>query len=90
MSEGERWLKRESLDGQVPIASAIAALQAVDSDDVWLLGADGFTAPSHPSLDFILDLSDWSESDGARESVRQGLAVLEAWPAGLLVELFVR
>lgn len=90
MSEGERWLKRETLDGQVPIVRAIAALHAVDSDDVWLLGADGFSAPSHPSLDFILDLSDLSESDGARESVRQGLAVLEGWPSDLLVELVVR
>lgn|GEM_PF-4941068 len=90
MSEGERWLKRETLDGQIPIARAIAALHAVDSDDVWLFGADDFTAPSHPSLDFILDPSGLSASDGARESVRQGLAVLERWPADLLVELVVR
>lgn len=90
MSEGERWLKRETLDGQVPIARAIAALQSADSDEVRLLGVDGFVAPSQPSLDFTLDLSDLSKSDGARESVRHGLAVLEGWPADLLVKLVVR
>ncbi len=90
MSSSEQWLDREHLNGQVPIARAIAALRAIDSDDVWLLGADGFTAPNHPTLDFILDLSDLPTGEGATESVRQGLAVLAQWPADLLVELVVR
>lgn len=91
MSNADSWLAQANLNGQVPIARAIAALRAVTPGTVQVLGADGFSALNRPTLQYVLDLSrSVDPTITADESVRQAIAALETWPPDFLVELVVQ
>lgn len=82
----ERWLEQNEAVGQIALAHAIDVLRRMPSG-IRVLGADGFTAVSRPTHNFIADFSHAPMTPA--DSVAAAIDALSTWPAELLVELVV-